>query len=68
MGIITMNMSQGKIEPDQPVTPDYDDEILCAGWNPALALSQLVPEDKHRPFPAELANVDMELFLKKMYG
>lgn len=68
MGIIVMNMSQGRIEHDVPATVEYDDEILCSGWNPVVALSQLVPEDKHHSFPAELANVDLEQFLKKMYG
>ena len=68
MGIMTMNMSQGNIERDMPATADYDDEILCSGWNPVVALSQLVPEDKHKSFPAELAGVDLESFLHKMYG
>ena len=68
MSTMTMNMSQGNIEHDEPVAAEYGDEILCSGWNPAIALAQLVPEDKHRSFPAELAAVDLELFLQKMYG
>ena len=61
-------MSQGNIEHDEPATIEYGDEILCSGWNPVVAMMQLVPEDKHKSFPAELANVDVEQFLKKMYG
>ncbi len=68
MGIMMMSMSQGNIECEKTVTAEYDDEILSSGWNPVVGLSQLVPEDKHRSFPAELANVDLEVFLKKMYG
>ena len=68
MSTMIMNMSQGNIKPEEPVTAGYDDEIMCSGWNPVIALSQLAPEDKHITFPAELANVDIELFLKKMYG
>ena len=68
MSTMIMNMSQGNIERDQPATVEYGDEILCSGWNPVVAMTQLVPENKHRSLPAELANVDVELFLKKMYG
>ncbi len=68
MGIMMMNMSQGNIEREESFTAEYDDEILSSGWNPVVGLAQLVPEDKHRSFPAELANVDLEVFLKKMYG
>jgi len=68
MSTMIMNMNQGNIERDEPATVEYGDEILCSGWNPVVALTQLLPEDKHWSFPAELAAVDMELFLQKMYG
>jgi hypothetical protein len=68
MGIMMMNMSQGKIEIDEAVNAEYDDEIMSSGWNPLIGLTLLVPEDNHKSFPAELANVDVETFLKKMYG
>jgi hypothetical protein len=67
MSTMIMNMSQGNIERDEPVTAEYGDEVMCSGWNPMLALAQLVPEDKRRAFPAELADVDIESFLHKMY-
>ncbi len=68
MGIMMMSMSQCNIGCEESVTAEYDDEILSSGWNPVVGLSQLVPEDKHRSFQAELANVNLEVFLKKMYG
>lgn len=68
MSTMTMNMSQGDINLEEPVSAGYDDEIMCSGWNPVIALSQLVDKDRHIAFPAELANVDIEQFLKKMYG
>jgi hypothetical protein len=68
MSTMIINMSQGNIECDEPATAEYGDEILCSGWNPVLAMTQLVPEDKHSSFPAELVGVDLESFLTKMYG
>lgn len=68
MSSMTMNMSQGNIERDESVTAEYADEIMYSGWNPVIAMTQLVPEDKHRSFPAEFGAVDVELFLHKMYG
>lgn len=66
MNTMTMNMSQGNIERDKSVSAEYADEIMYSGWNPVM--TQLVPEDKHRSFPAELGAVDVELFLRKMYS
>ena len=68
MGTMIMNMSQGDIEHDKPATTEYDDEVMCSGWNPVVAMTLLVPEGKHRSFPAALAEMDLELFLNKMYG
>ena len=67
MGVIKMNMSQGKIENDQTVTTEYGDEIMSSGWIPVVALAQLVPDTKHKSFPVELVGVDIEIFLRKMY-
>lgn len=68
MSVITMNMGQGKIEQDNPQSSGYADEVMYSGWIPATALAQLVCDEQHKSFPAELANVDLEAFLKKMYG
>lgn len=68
MSVITMNMGQGNIERDDLLSSGYADEVMYSGWIPATALEQLVCEEQHKSFPAELANVDVEAFLKKMYG
>lgn len=68
MGIMIMNMCQGNIEHDNPANFGYDDEVMCSGWNPVVAMAQLAHEDRHKSFPAELAGVDLESFLAKMYG
>ena len=68
MSTMIMNMSQGNIERDEPATIEYDNELMCSGWNPVIAMTQLIPEDKHKSFPAELVGVDLESFLNKMYG
>lgn len=68
MSIMIMNMSQGNIEHDDSLNAGYNDEVMCSGWIPALAMTQLVAESKPASFPAELATVDVETFLKQMYG
>lgn len=68
MNTFTFNMSQGNVEYNSPTTVEYDDEVLNSGWNPVVALVQLVPEKRRSTFPTELAIVDIELFLKKMYA
>lgn len=68
MSIMTMNMCGGKVEHAVSTTSEYDDEILNAGWNPLVSLEHVVPYEQHAAISAELATVDVELFLKKMYG
>lgn len=77
MGIVTMNMSSYEIERNDTIT--YGDEVMCAGWNPALALHSQVESSSAMP-PDMLAmearvfmermfdiEVDAEVFLQKMY-
>ncbi|MBI5659628.1 MAG: hypothetical protein HZC43_08785 [Nitrosomonadales bacterium] len=70
MGIV-MNMSSYEIE-QNPVEEEYGDEVMFAGWNPAVALlhQQAVAEsaDRQAAMPADLATVDAESFLRKMYA
>jgi hypothetical protein len=49
---------------------DYDDEVLCAGWNPCLALQPQAhaEENRHTAITIDLAAVDAEVFLKRMYA
>lgn len=68
MGTIVMNMCGGEVEHMVPATAEYADEIQNAGWNPVVALQHALPYETRAAMPAELAAVDAELFLKKMYG
>ena len=68
---ITTNMSDYEIEADS-IAAEYDDEIMCAGWNPDVDLAcQHLPldsSDTHLAMPADLATEIPELFLRKMYS
>lgn len=68
MSTITMSMCDYKVEGAGPAD-GYDDEVLCAGWNPCLALRQQAQAEGMRrtAMTIDLANVDVEGFLKKMY-
>ncbi|WP_435626885.1 hypothetical protein [Candidatus Ferrigenium straubiae] len=63
MGTVSMDMSSYEIERDD--ASGYGEEVLCAGWVPALALHQ--PREEHQSMPADLAAIDVEAFLRKMY-
>ena len=70
MGVV-MNMSSYEIERDS-MEEEYGEEVMYAGWNPAVALARqqqmVVPTGRQMSMPAELAAVDAELFLQKMYA
>ena len=76
----TMDMSSYEIEQDA-MEIEYGEEIMSAGWNPAVDLvcEQLlqVPADEEMSMAAELAMLDTpddvsaavsEIFLRKMYS
>lgn len=69
---IVMNMSSYAVEKTSPTHTDYDDEVMCAGWNPQLELAArqhiATLMDRHAVLPASLAMVDAETFLQKMYA
>lgn len=68
---IVMDMSSYEFEADESATAGYGVELMCAGWNPALALAhQQLPPVTHGQqvkIPSDLALLDAELFLQKMY-
>ena len=68
---ITTNMGSYEIDTDSIETA-YDDEIMCAGWNPDVDLAcHLLPlesSDPHTGMSADLATEIPELFLSKMYS
>ena len=70
MSIVTMNMSDYEIEQDGSKIEEYGDEVLCAGWNPSLALQQHTDTERSHTsaMPRELAAIDINIFLKKMYA
>lgn len=65
---VVMNMSGYEVERESVAAEEYGDEVMCAGWNPELALigDSCAPE-KHAVIPREMAHVDVEVFLQKMY-
>ena len=70
MDTVKMNKNECDIEHVTLVTEEYGDEVLCAGWNPQLLLASESPVtqlNRHVALPADLANVDVDSFLKKMY-
>ena len=67
---IVMNMSGYEIEREVVAVEEYGDEVMSAEWNPQLALvgdRHAAEMDKHAAFPRELAEVDVDSFLQKMY-
>ena len=76
MSIVTMSMSEYEIERSDSVAeeagqasnPQYGDEVLYAGWNPALTLQPHTETTQAAAMPRELATVDVESFLDKMYA
>jgi hypothetical protein len=59
-----------EIEREAPVNEEYGEEVMCAGWNPQLALaaeSPVAQVNKHVNLPADLAYADVDTFLKTMY-
>jgi len=65
------NPCRYKIEPHAAAAvEEYGDEIMSAGWNPQLAQvgDRTIPRmDRHVDITAELAHVDIDEFLQKMY-
>ena len=71
MDAIAMNMNGCNIGHEAPTIEEYGEEIMCAGWNPQLALageSPVAQINKHVNLLADLANVDVDAFLKKIYA
>lgn len=69
MSILTMNMSGYEIQRNEERETEYGEEVLNAGWVPRLALQEVLAlqwENQHS-IPADLANVDVHAFLRKMY-
>lgn len=70
--LVTMDMCSVKVE------SDYTSEVMCAGWNPEVATmqggaaelaAQLIHYQSKRAvgMPADVAAMDVETFLERMY-
>jgi len=67
MSTMTMDMSSYVVESEHSAVVEYGDEVLNAGWNPALALQQSIASE-HLAMPLSLTSVDVVAFLKRMYA
>jgi hypothetical protein len=70
MSTLVMDMNGSDIELAAPAIEEYSDEVMCAGWNPQLTLvgeSSVAQTNRHVNLTADLASVDVDAFLKKMY-
>ena len=70
MNTIVMNIDGCNIEHEAPVDEEYGEEVMCAGWNPQLTLAAESPVaqiKRHVNLPADMAYMDVDTFLKKMY-
>lgn len=70
MSILTLDMSSYEAEPIDSTAKEYDDEVLYSGWVPTLALQQSQSQgfENQASIAENLANVDIEVFLRKMYA
>ncbi|HEY8887560.1 MAG TPA: hypothetical protein VIM35_03660 [Gallionella sp.] len=68
---IVMNMSSYEIERSLKET-EYGDEVMYAGWIPAVALMSLlqpfVSTNKPTTIPTDLTTVNADLFMQRMYA
>ena len=67
---IVMNMSGYEIEREEVAVEEYGDEVMYAEMVPQLVLvndSDVTEVGKHVDISTELANVDVDAFLKRMY-
>ena len=62
-----MDMSSYAVETNDSAAEEYGDEMMNAGWNPALALQEHIASE-HTAMPISLASVDVTTFLRRMYA
>lgn len=68
MSILTFNMNDYEIVNNDVCADQYDEEVMNANWTPELALQPYVTTPEVTVMPSDLASVDVEAFLKKMYS
>lgn len=70
MATIVMDMSGNNIERATEREDEYGEEVMNAGWNPQLGLASELPSALnagHSELPQGLTEIDIEVFLHKMY-
>lgn len=67
MSMLTMDMSSYKADKNDRPASQYDDEVLCVGWIPDLALQPLPGVEKRVTLPESLVTVSADVFLETMY-
>lgn len=68
MAIIKMDMCSYEVERGAVLESGCGDEFVKAGWEPALQLQQIGLVERRFELPAELAGVNVECFLQRMYS
>lgn len=67
MATVTMDMRDYVVEREEA----YGEEIMNSGWNPAVVMAMQerrpAPQDRHAAMPADLAAMDLEQFVRRMY-
>ena len=70
MDNIEINTNGYEIEREAPINEEYGEEVLCAGWNPQLALveeSRIAQTNEQVDLPTNSADADADVFLKNLY-
>lgn len=69
MSILTMNMSGYEIQLNEERVAEYGEAVLSAGWVPRLAQQEVLTQqwENQHSMPSDLANVNVNAFLRKMY-
>jgi len=70
MDAIVMKMLGCDVGQVAIVTEEYGEEVMCAGWNPQLALAgdyPAAPVNRHINLLADLAGMDVDSFMKRFY-
>lgn len=68
MATIVTDMNGNCVGPEASEVEEYGEEVLCAEWNPQLALANESPiAATNGHVTPDLAIVDADVFLKRMY-
>ena len=65
MSVVTMNTSSFEIERNEAL---YDDDIMLAGCNTALALQPNTEDSKLMFMPRDMIAMNTDAFMKRMYA